>query len=75
MLKMSNQPTQKLKNLKGRQPLVVLGITGGVAAYKAVELCRSLVKADFDVATALSPSASLMVGEKTFAALSSRKPL
>ena len=30
--------------MKGERPFIVLGVTGGIAAFKAAELCSSLVK-------------------------------
>ena len=50
---------------------VVLGVSGGIAAYKAVELCRRLVDAGAHVVAVLTPSALRFVGEATFSALAS----
>jgi len=50
---------------------VVLGVTGGIAAYKAVELCRRLVDAGAHVVPVLTESACQMVGPATFSALAS----
>jgi len=50
---------------------VVLGVTGGIAAYKAVELCRRLVDAGAHVIPVLTESAAKMVGPATFSALAS----
>ncbi len=50
---------------------VVLGVTGGIAAYKAVELCRRLVDAGAHVAPVLTEGALRFVGETTFSALAS----
>ncbi len=50
---------------------VVLGVSGGIAAYKAVEICRRLVDAGAHVAPVLTPSALRFVGAATFSALSS----
>ncbi len=58
-----------MSNLAGRR--VVLGVTGGIAAYKAVEVCRRLVDAGAHVVPVLSESACLMVGPATFSALAS----
>ncbi len=55
--------------LSGRR--VVLGVTGGIAAYKAVELCRRLVDAGCHVVPVLSEDATRFVGEVTFSALAS----
>lgn len=54
--------------LEGR--LVGLGVTGSIAAYKAVELLRLLTAEGADVVVLLSPSATRFVGPLTFAALS-----
>ena len=56
------------RRLEGR--LVALGVTGSIAAYKAVELLRSLTAEGADVVVLLSPSASRFVGPLSFAALS-----
>ena len=50
---------------------VVLGVSGGIAAYKAVELCRRLVDAGSHVVPVLTASATRFVGEATFSALAS----
>ena len=51
---------------------VVLGVTGGVAAYKAAELTRLLVKAGALVDVVLTEAATRFVGAATFQALSGR---
>ena len=55
--------------LNGR--CVVLGVTGGIAAYKAVEVCRRLVAGGAHVVPVLTDGALQMVGETTFSALAS----
>jgi phosphopantothenoylcysteine decarboxylase/phosphopantothenate--cysteine ligase len=55
----------------GSSPFVVLGVTGGIAAYKAVEVCRRLVDAGVHVAPVLTEDATRFVGEVTFSALAS----
>ncbi|HXQ90747.1 MAG TPA: bifunctional phosphopantothenoylcysteine decarboxylase/phosphopantothenate--cysteine ligase CoaBC [Acidimicrobiales bacterium] len=50
---------------------VVLGVTGGIAAYKAVEVCRRLVDAGAHVVPVLTEDATRFVGEVTFSALAS----
>jgi phosphopantothenoylcysteine decarboxylase/phosphopantothenate--cysteine ligase len=50
---------------------VVLGVTGGIAAYKAVHLCRLLVDAGAHVAPVLTEGAEHFVGRTTFSALAS----
>jgi len=49
---------------------ILLGITGGIAAYKAAELTRSLVKAGADVRVAMTEAATHFVGTATLQALS-----
>jgi phosphopantothenoylcysteine decarboxylase/phosphopantothenate--cysteine ligase len=56
------------ERLAGR--LIGLGVTGSIAAYKAVELLRLLRAEGADVAVMLTPAASRFVGPLTFAALS-----
>jgi len=53
---------------------VLLGVTGGIAAYKACELCRLLVKAGHDVVPVLTPGAERFVTAETFRALARRGP-
>jgi phosphopantothenoylcysteine decarboxylase/phosphopantothenate--cysteine ligase len=48
---------------------VVLGVSGSIAAYKAVYLARLLVEAGADVWPILTPSAVRFVGPMTFSAL------
>ena len=49
---------------------ILLGITGGIAAYKAAELTRLLVKAGADVRVAMTEAATRFVGTATLQALS-----
>ena len=55
--------------LAGRR--IVLGVTGGIAAYKAVEVCRRLVDAGAHVAPVLTGGAMHFIGRATFDALAS----
>ncbi|MDX6505538.1 MAG: phosphopantothenoylcysteine decarboxylase / phosphopantothenate---cysteine ligase [Gaiellaceae bacterium] len=48
---------------------VLLGVTGGIAAYKACELARLLVRAGHEVTPLLTPGAETFVSAKTFEAL------
>ncbi|MEP6625722.1 MAG: bifunctional phosphopantothenoylcysteine decarboxylase/phosphopantothenate--cysteine ligase CoaBC [Acidimicrobiia bacterium] len=50
---------------------VVLGVAGGIAAYKAVELCRRMVDAGAHVMPVLTEDATRFVGALTFSALAS----
>jgi phosphopantothenoylcysteine decarboxylase / phosphopantothenate---cysteine ligase len=56
--------------LAGRR--VLLGVTGGIAAYKACILTRLLTQAGATVQVVMTPSATRFVGTDTFAALSGR---
>ena len=51
---------------------IVLGITGGVAAYKAAELVRLLIKADAIVDVVLTAAGEHFVGSATFQALTGK---
>ena len=51
---------------------VLLGVTGGIAAYKACELTRLLVKAGHDVVPIVTDGADRFVRRETFAALARR---
>src|ERR1700677_2825335 len=66
---MSKAPTPPARRLEGC--FVVLGVTGGIAAYKAVELCRVLVDARAHVPPVLTRAATEFVGVATFSALAS----
>lgn len=52
---------------------IVLGATGGVAAYKAAELVRLLVKAGAEVDVVLTEAGAQFVGPATFQALTGRR--
>ncbi|HLM93791.1 MAG TPA: bifunctional phosphopantothenoylcysteine decarboxylase/phosphopantothenate--cysteine ligase CoaBC [Gaiellaceae bacterium] len=52
---------------------VLLGVTGGIAAYKACELCRLLVRAGQEVTPVLTPDAERFVTAHTFEALARRE--
>ena len=54
---------------------VVLGVTGGIAAYKAAELTRLLVKAGMEVDVVMTEAATRFVSPTTFQALSGRPVL
>jgi phosphopantothenoylcysteine decarboxylase/phosphopantothenate--cysteine ligase len=53
---------------------VLLGVSGGIAAYKACEICRLLVKAGHDVVPLVTPGAERFVSVETFRALARRPP-
>jgi phosphopantothenoylcysteine decarboxylase / phosphopantothenate---cysteine ligase len=52
---------------------VLLGVTGGIAAYKAAELARELQRAGAEVQPLLTESAERLVSRATFAALTGRR--
>jgi phosphopantothenoylcysteine decarboxylase/phosphopantothenate--cysteine ligase len=52
---------------------VLLGVTGGIAAYKACELTRLLVRAGHDVTPILTPDAERFVTVQTFEALARKQ--
>jgi len=54
---------------------VVLGLTGGIAAYKAAELTRLLVKEGITVDVVMTPAATQFVAPMTLQALSGRPVL
>lgn len=62
--------TVSLENKK-----IILGVTGGIAAYKAAELCRLLVKAGADVQVVMTMAAQQFVTPLTFQALSGKPVL
>ena len=51
---------------------IILGITGGIAAYKAAELVRLLVKSNFDVQVVMTESACQFITPITMQALSGK---
>jgi phosphopantothenoylcysteine decarboxylase / phosphopantothenate---cysteine ligase len=53
--------------------LVALGVTGGIGAYKAVEVARGLQQQGHDVAAIMTRSARRFVGEVTFEAITRRR--
>jgi phosphopantothenoylcysteine decarboxylase / phosphopantothenate---cysteine ligase len=59
---MSDQPDR---------PRLVLGVTGGISAYKAIEVCRRLVDAGVHVVPVLTQDATRFVTPLTFSALAS----
>ena len=52
--------------------LIALGVTGGIGAYKAVEVCRGLQKGGHDVVAVMTRSAARFVGPVTFEAITRR---
>ncbi len=58
-----------MSTVDGRR--VVLGVCGGIAAYKAVEVCRRLVDAGAHVVPVMTQGATRFLGETTLSALAS----
>jgi phosphopantothenoylcysteine decarboxylase / phosphopantothenate---cysteine ligase len=58
----------------GRMARILLGITGGIAAYKACELVRLLVRAGHEVLPLPTPGAERFVAAETFYALARTRP-
>jgi phosphopantothenoylcysteine decarboxylase/phosphopantothenate--cysteine ligase len=54
------------------KPLVVLGVTGGIAAYKSADLIRKLKDQNFSVQVVTTKSALNFIGQATLAALSGK---
>ena len=65
----SDTMSEELGALRGRR--VVLGVAGGIAAYKAVEVCRRMVDAGAWVSPVLTEDATRFIGALTFSALAS----
>ena len=63
-------PGAALAPLSGAR--VLLGVTGGIAAYKAAELARELMRAGAEVQAVLTAGGESMVSRATFAALTGR---
>jgi phosphopantothenoylcysteine decarboxylase/phosphopantothenate--cysteine ligase len=68
-------PGSDLTSPAAQRPPILLGVTGGVAAYKACELVRLLVQAGHGVQVAVTSEAERFVGPETFSALSRRPVL
>lgn len=51
---------------------IILGITGGIAAYKSATIASRLVQQGFGVTVVMTDAATQFVGEATFAALTGR---
>ena len=52
--------------------LIALGVTGGIGAYKAVEVCRGLQQQGHDVVAVMTRAATKFVGPVTFEAITRR---
>ncbi|MGH2829048.1 MAG: bifunctional phosphopantothenoylcysteine decarboxylase/phosphopantothenate--cysteine ligase CoaBC [Actinomycetota bacterium] len=67
---MSTSPPPDQSALRGAR--LLLGVSGGIAAYKAAELARLFVKAGAQVQVVMTEAATRFVGPATFAALTHR---
>src|SRR5262245_30448435 len=56
--------------MNGRE--ILLGVTGGIAAYKVADLCSKLVQAGAQVSVVMTEAATQFVGATTFEALTGR---
>ncbi len=56
--------------MRGRE--LLLGVTGGIAAYKSADLCSKLVQAGVVVTVVMTESAQRFIGPSTFEALTGR---
>ena len=65
----TGRPLSTVSVLAGRR--IVLGVSGGIAAYKAVEVCRRLVDAGAHVQPVMTQGATRFIGEVTLSALAS----
>ncbi|MFT7402220.1 MAG: phosphopantothenoylcysteine decarboxylase/phosphopantothenate--cysteine ligase, partial [Hydrogenophaga sp.] len=59
-----------MQDLAGKH--IVLGLSGGIACYKAAELCRSLIKAGATVQVVMTEAAEQFITAVTLQALSGR---
>jgi phosphopantothenoylcysteine decarboxylase/phosphopantothenate--cysteine ligase len=66
----ANKATAETASLSGRR--LLLGVTGGIAAYKAADLTRRLIEAGAEVQVVMTPSAQEFVAPLTFQALSGK---
>jgi phosphopantothenoylcysteine synthetase/decarboxylase len=48
---------------------ILIGISGGIAAYKVADLCSQLRKQEWDITVAMTPAAETFITPKTFHAL------
>src|SRR5205809_3018679 len=55
--------------------LIALGVTGGIGAYKAVEVARGLQKRGREVVAIMTHSATKFVGPVTFEAITRRRAI
>ena len=68
---MSTQTEAYIGELAGKH--IVLGLSGGIAAYKAAELCRAMVKEGATVQVVMTEAAEQFMTKVTMQALSGRQ--
>ena len=69
---MTTSNTREAASQSGTRPRVVLGVSGGIAAYKACELLRRFTESGHDVTVVPTAAALEFVGTATWAALSGK---
>ncbi len=62
--------TPDIPNLQGRK--IVLGVSGGIAAYKAADLSRRLMESGAELQVVMTRGAQHFVGAATFQALTGK---
>jgi phosphopantothenoylcysteine decarboxylase/phosphopantothenate--cysteine ligase len=70
--RMSTSTPREAVSQSGTRPVVVLGVSGGIAAYKACELLRRFTESGHDVTVVPTAAALEFVGAPTWAALSGK---
>ena len=60
--------------MKPEKKKIILGVTGGIAAYKSADLCSKLTGAGFDVHVIMTASAQQLITQRCFLTLS-RNPV
>jgi len=70
---MGAEDTSGARESAGRTARVLVGVTGSIAAYKACELVRLLVRRGHEVVPITTPGAERFVARETFEALARRK--
>ena len=69
---MAHRHVEKIPETKDAVALIALGVTGGIGAYKAVEVVRGLQKRGHDVVAIMTATATKFVGPVTFEAITRR---
>ncbi|MYE45279.1 MAG: bifunctional phosphopantothenoylcysteine decarboxylase/phosphopantothenate--cysteine ligase CoaBC [Chloroflexi bacterium] len=69
---MSSKPTATPAPLSGR--MIVLGVTGSIAAFKAVDVTSRLVQAGATVEVVMTEAATKFIGPLTFRGITGREP-